>query len=181
MRYLGLIIIGLGACAAAQHARAADTPAIIIPGKAGVPVMIYGGDASYCVVEGDYGLDRPGHVPLTVYACPVIAPPISDARHGYYPAIGRRPGYGRFEIEPPPNRRLPPPAQDYHREWGTQSDTGPAAIYPPANSYLLDDQQIDELAREARDRREDRRDRRSERFRDRPQFEHRRPHQFRRH
>jgi hypothetical protein len=144
--------------------------------------MIYGADASYCVVEGDYGLDRPGHVPLLVYACPIVPPPISGSGRSYYPAAGRQPGYGRFEIEPPPNRRLPPPAQDYRREWGTQSDAGPAVINPPAgNNYILGDEESLQNSEEARERWRERRERRAERLRERRHIDHRRPQPHRRH
>ena len=33
-------------------------PEIVIPGKAGVPVIINGIDASWSVVDGEFGLDR---------------------------------------------------------------------------------------------------------------------------
>jgi len=113
-------------------APAADGPYIVIPGKRGVPVIINGFDASYTVVEGDWGLDRPGHVPPTIIGGPLVLPaPLYYG--GYFPAFGRRPGYGRFEIEPPANRRLPRPAQSYHRSWTSQSDQIPATLDPPVN------------------------------------------------
>ena len=37
-------------------------PVIAIPGRPGVPVIINGVDASYAVVEGDWGLDKGVHV-----------------------------------------------------------------------------------------------------------------------
>jgi hypothetical protein len=120
----------------ALSALAADAPAIVIPGKPGVPVIINGYDASYSVVEGDWGLDRPGHVPPTIIAGPLLAP---ESRYygTYFPAYGRQPGYGRLEIEPPANRRLPPPAQRFHRSWTSQSDPLPADVDPPADSPAL--------------------------------------------
>jgi hypothetical protein len=111
-----------------------DAPAIVIPGKAGVPVILYGIDVSYCVVEGDWGLARPGHVAATIVSCPPVTnTPVDSGRDYYYPAFGRQPGYGRREVIPPRNRRLPPPAPSYYREWGAQSDPLPASIDPPAN------------------------------------------------
>ena len=136
MRTLALVFIGIaGWHAGALPAHAADAPAIVIPGKAGVPVIINGVDASYCVVEGDWGLARPGHVPQTIVACQptATAPGKFDS---YFPVFGRQPGYGRHEIEPPPNRKLPTPAESYHREWRVQSDPPPATIDPPANCDL---------------------------------------------
>ncbi|WP_216074258.1 hypothetical protein, partial [Acinetobacter baumannii] len=40
---------------------------IVIPARPGVPVIINGLDASYTVVEGDWGLLRGTHVQPTVY------------------------------------------------------------------------------------------------------------------
>jgi hypothetical protein len=124
--------VGVG-LSGALSALAADAPAIVIPGKPGVPVIINGYDVSYSVVEGDWGLDRPGQVPLTIIPGPLLAPAPSYYS-GYYPAYGRSPGYGRLEIEPPANRQLPPPAQRFRRTWTTQSDPLPANVDPPADA-----------------------------------------------
>ena len=35
-------------------------PVIVIPGRPDVPIYINGVDASWAVVEGEFGLDRPG-------------------------------------------------------------------------------------------------------------------------
>ena len=94
-------------------------PVIVIPGRAGVPIIINGVDASYAVVEGDWGLDKGQHVQPTVYGGRYIDP---EPRVGhYYPSAGHMPGYGRLEIEPPANRRLPQPAESYHQSWSAQS------------------------------------------------------------
>lgn len=107
-----------GSPALAQRA-----PVLVIPGKPGVPVYINGIDASWAIVEGEFGLDRPGLVTPTVIPNPyVIAMPYYAP--GYYPATGRRPGYGRHEIIPPPNRPLPPQAPTYYRSWSSQSEPG---------------------------------------------------------
>src|SRR5262245_25203777 len=65
------------------------------------------------------GLARPGHGARITVACPPIVNVPEDSGRYYYPFLGQRPGYGRFEVEPPPNRRLPRPAPSYYREWGT--------------------------------------------------------------
>lgn len=39
-------------------------------------------------------------------------------RH-YFPAVNERPVYGRLERIPGPNRKLPPPAEDYFRYWSS--------------------------------------------------------------
>ena len=137
MRALASVFVGLAAClVAAQAAADSDAPAIVIPGKPGVPVIINGVDVSYGVVEGDWGLARPGHVAPTIVTAPLFFP-VQGYSRGYYPTVGRRPGYGRFEIEPPPNRRLPPRAPSYYREWSTRSDPLPATIDPPIDAPPL--------------------------------------------
>jgi hypothetical protein len=116
-------------------AQAGDGPVIVIPGKPGVPVIINGRDASYAVVEGDWGLARPGHGTPKIIDGPFLHPAHFD-RGRYYPRVGQRPGYGRLEIEPPPDRRLPRPAESFHRSWSSQSDPIPASLDPPAPLVL---------------------------------------------
>ncbi|HTC02321.1 MAG TPA: hypothetical protein VK749_02870, partial [Xanthobacteraceae bacterium] len=48
----------------------------------------------------------------------------------YFPKDGKKPGYGRLEINPPPDRPLPPPAPTYYRSWSSQSAPGPVTTYP---------------------------------------------------
>jgi hypothetical protein len=132
MRSMACVMVAVaGSLFGAAPVRSADAPAIVIPGKPGVPVIINGYDASYAVVEGDWGLDRPGHVPPTIVPGPYLFVPVPGYYSGYYPAYGRRPGYGRLEIEPPPNRRLPPLAERYYRSWTSQSDPLPVDLEPP--------------------------------------------------
>jgi hypothetical protein len=104
---------------------------IVIPGRPGVPVIINGIDASYAVVEGDWGLGKGIHVQPTVYGGRYVdfAPNVGH----YYPSAGQMPGYGRLEIEPPANRRLPQPAESWHRSWSAQSAPQQPAVplYPP--------------------------------------------------
>src|SRR3954471_5318547 len=94
-------------------------PVIVIPGRPGVPIIINGVDASYAVVEGDWGLGKGVHVQPTVYGGRYIDP-VPNVGH-YYPSAGHMPGYGRLEIEPPANRRLPKEAESYSRSWSAQS------------------------------------------------------------
>ena len=51
---------------------AQPVPEIVIPGKRGVPVYINGIDASYGIVESDFGLDRPGYMTPTVVYRPLL-------------------------------------------------------------------------------------------------------------
>ncbi|KRR19792.1 hypothetical protein [Bradyrhizobium retamae] len=104
---------------------------IVIPGRPGVPVIINGVDASYAVVEGDWGLGKGTHVEPTVYGGRYVDP-VPRVGH-YYPSAGRMPGYGRLEIEPPANRRLPQPAESYHQSWSAQSAPLPAQSNVPVD------------------------------------------------
>jgi hypothetical protein len=125
---LGSAAVLAGVLSGSAGARASDTGAVIaIPGHQDVPVIIDGRDASYRLVVGDWGLARPGAVPVTVYGPPAYQPP--DGR-GYFPSTGRRPRSGRQEIEPA-TRDLPPPAPSYHRSWSAASRRDQATIDPP--------------------------------------------------
>ena len=115
----------------AWPAAASDTgPTLVIPGHPGVPVFINGREVSYAVVEGDWGLAHHFSVQPTVYGgwTTYEGPQVGH----YYPSAGRMPGYGRYEIEPPPDRPLPQPAPAYHESWTAQS--GPPA--PPQQNYF---------------------------------------------
>jgi hypothetical protein len=106
---------------------------IVIPGRPGVPIIINGVDASYAVVEGDWGLGQGPQMQTTVYGGRYIDP-VPNVGH-YYPSAGHQPGYGRLEVQPPANRKLPQPAESYYQSWSAQS-APPAAqpevpFYPP--------------------------------------------------
>jgi hypothetical protein len=111
----------------------ADSAAIVIPGRPGVPIIINGVDVSYAVVEGDWGLGKGVHVQPTVYGGR-YADPVPNVGH-YYPSAGHQPGYGRLENEPPANRKLPHPAESYSQSWSAQSTPQPGQpevpFYPP--------------------------------------------------
>ena len=104
---------------------------IVIPGRPGVPIIINGVDASYAVVEGEWGLGQGNQVQPTIYGGRYIDP-VPRVGH-YYPSAGRMPGYGRLEVEPPANRRLPQPAESYHQSWSAQSAPLPAQSNVPVN------------------------------------------------
>ena len=113
--------------ASSWTARAEIGAVIVIPGRPGVPIIINGIDASYAVVEGDWGLGKGQRVQPTVYGGrPVeIAPDIGH----YYPGSGRVPGYGRLEIEP---AGKPKPAESYHESVSVQSTPQPMQPVEPA-------------------------------------------------
>ena len=124
------ILIGTSVTALAGGSGGFD---IVIPGRPGVPIIINGIDASYAVVEGQWGLGKREQVQPTIYGGRYIDP-VPNVGH-YYPSAGAMPGYGRLEIEPSPNRRLPKPAESYHRSWSSSSAPLPAdaevPFYPP--------------------------------------------------
>jgi hypothetical protein len=162
MRICAVAIIAAAACLPGSGvARADHAPAIVVPGRADVPVIIDGRDASYAIVEGDWGLFRPGQMAVEIYGN--HAYPMFERPHRYFPATGHRPSYGRREMIPPPNAPLPPPAERYRRFWGAASDSVPASLDPPSG-----------LSSVAGELREDRR------FRHRHRHHHRRPQQGRR-
>jgi len=107
---------------------------IAIPPRAGVPVIVNRIDASYAVIEGTFGLGKGVYMQPTIYGGRPL-PPEPRVGH-YYPTLGYKPGYGRMEIEPPADRKLPKPAESYFRSWSTQPPTEPAEpevpMYPPA-------------------------------------------------
>jgi hypothetical protein len=133
-----LLLVLSGSPALAQR-----VPVIVIPGRPDVPVIMNGVDVSWSVVEGDYGLDRPiGMVPTVIYRPYVVVVPGPGYGPGaprrrqasgpsYYPSTGERPGYGRLEVIPPPDRPLPPPAESFFQSWSSQSAPGPVTQYPP--------------------------------------------------
>jgi hypothetical protein len=104
---------------------------LVVPMRPGVPIIINGVDASYTVVEGTFGLGKGVHMQPTIYGGRYVD---SEPNVGhYYPSLGAQPGYGRMEIEPPANRKLPKPAESYHNSWGAQSMTQPAQPDVPMN------------------------------------------------
>ena len=94
---------------------------IVIPSRPGVPVVINGRDASYAVVEGDWGLARPGIGVTVIGGHPLLPNHVYAPRNSYLPSYGRAPLRGRNEVEPPPDRPLPEPAESFSRSWSTSS------------------------------------------------------------
>jgi hypothetical protein len=131
-RVSGISLGMIAAALAIDLASAGDmSPVIVVPGRPGVPVMMNGRDVSGAVIEGDWGLARPGSVePTVIYPRGPRVIYGSGAGGGYYPATGGAPAYGRREIIPPANRPLPRPAESFYRSWGAESDPVPAS--PPS-------------------------------------------------
>lgn len=121
------IVVSLAVLIASTALACADSGGVIaVPGKRGVPVFINGRNATFAMVEGDWGLARGIHVQPSVYGGwdDYVGPPVGH----YYPSSGRRPGYGRLEIQPSANRQLPQPAQSVNRSWSAES--APPAFHP---------------------------------------------------
>jgi hypothetical protein len=119
-----------------QAALASEGFDLVIPGRPGVPILLYGVDISYAVVEGSFGLGKGVQNQPTVFGGRYVD--IEPNVGHYYPSMGLRPGYGRLEIEPPANRKLPRPAASYHQSWSVQSAPQPpqpaqpeVPLYPP--------------------------------------------------
>jgi len=126
--------LALGAVVASRPAAAENEPVIVVPGRAGVPVMMNGVDISGAVIEGEWGLNRPGVVTPTVimpYRLPYWSPDDDANVVPYFPRTGHKPRYGRHEIIPPPNRRRPRMAEPYFRQWHSESDPSPATLPVP--------------------------------------------------
>src|ERR1700744_6457955 len=94
MRAIATLAVLLGTMGAAWAE--SNRPVIAIPGRPGVPVIINGVDASYAVVEGDWGLDKGVHVQPTVYGGRPIEP-MPPVGH-YYPSSGHFPGDWRVAV-----------------------------------------------------------------------------------
>ena len=131
MRFHGIIFALAAGILCATAARADHMPVVAVPGNPTTPAIIDGYDASGAVVEGDWGLYRPGQVAPTVFY--PYAPGVDPwSPHGYYPRTGKRPRSGRLEVIPPTNRRLPPQAESYHRYWSNDGPPVPAQTEYPA-------------------------------------------------
>ncbi|MGH6715811.1 MAG: hypothetical protein ACREDC_06435 [Bradyrhizobium sp.] len=133
MRLFVLAVISIGIAPAAF---ASDGFNIVVPGRPGEHVIINGVDATYAVVEGEFGLGKGVNNQPTIYGGH-YADATPHVGH-YYPTLGLKPGYGRLEIEPPANRKLPPRAASYHQSWSAQSAALPPTaqqpgvpLYPP--------------------------------------------------
>jgi hypothetical protein len=113
---------------------------IVIPGRPGVPIIINGIDASYAVIEGEWGLGRGEQVQPTIYGGRYVdfGPRVGH----YYPSAGRVPGSysgcdfgcGGWAYE-----RLPDPVHQYYyvNQGPTYSGPGNFAPYPTYQESAL--------------------------------------------
>ena len=71
-------------------------PQIVIPGRADVPVIINGINASWGVVVGEVGLDRPGEMaPVVIYQPLLLSTPYCVP--GYFPGTARSRAMGALK------------------------------------------------------------------------------------
>jgi hypothetical protein len=126
---IAAVVASVGGVLSSSGAAADGASVLVVPGRRDVPVMYFGRDISWAIVEGERGLDRPGNEVTIVPARPSGG--WEPARSGYFPSSGQVPRAGRLEIEPPADRTLPPPAESYHREWGVESAHTPVTIPAP--------------------------------------------------
>ena len=137
VRHFASVVLGLAVVVAAAESRADSAPALVIPGKRGVAVIINNYNATWAAVEGDWGLYRPGHMAPTVIGGHFIGGAREPLRRNrYYPSSGQTPAQGRLEIEPPADRPLPPPAESFSRFWSSSAEPVPAAELPNSNSGM---------------------------------------------
>lgn len=109
-------------------------PVIAVPGRPGVPVIINGRDASYAVVEGDWGLAKGVHVQPTIFGAWERSYRKNVGR--YFPGSSTLPGYGRLEQEPPDDRPQPPEPQTFYRSWSAES-AGPMEQQIPQQPPII--------------------------------------------
>jgi hypothetical protein len=130
-RYLKLAFfagLAVASAAAPRPAAADNEPVIVVPGRPGVPVIMNGVDVSGAVIEGEWGLNRPGVVAPTVIM-PYWPPDYDGTAAPYFPRTGHKPPYGRLEIVPP--HRRPSVAQPFFRAWHSESEPSPATSPAP--------------------------------------------------
>lgn len=134
----GLVGLALSTAVVATPAVAQDNgPVIVIPGRRDVPVFVNGREASYAVVEGDWGLYRAGWIGPTVIQPLCCSPGPYVGRHKpYYPSSGELPRLGRLEYDPDKGKP-PKPAQEFHQGWSAKSEDNPVTIMPPDYSYNM--------------------------------------------
>lgn len=131
MRFATALAILIGSASATSASEGFD---LVIPMRPGVPIIVNGVDISYAVVEGNFGLGKGARNQPVVFGGRYVE---GEPNVGhYFPSLGVKPGYGRVEIEPPANRKLPQPAESYHESWEVRSQMQPpqpeVPMVPPA-------------------------------------------------
>ena len=134
---------GVSALAGTAPSFAQTGPVIAVPTRPGVPIVIHGRDASYAIVEGDWGLARPSIGITVIGSMPIRPNPVYEPRRHYHPRYGRVPERGRYEIEPSPDRPLPEPAESFSRSWSSSSESRSGGAYGVARPRMQQSDPVD--------------------------------------
>jgi hypothetical protein len=140
MRTLAIVAVGVATavCGVGEAVAQNSGPVIVIPTRRDVPVVLYGRDVSYVVVESDWGLSRPGHLaPAIVGYAPPVGDRASPVRGVNFPRYGRAPARGRNEADPA-DRPVAEPAEPFSRSWGASSADVPRPTRMPINQRPID-------------------------------------------
>ncbi|HWP27203.1 MAG TPA: hypothetical protein VNL39_12755 [Xanthobacteraceae bacterium] len=114
---------------AGPEVRAECATVYVIPSRPDVPTVVNYFDARWAVVEGECGLDRPGHMTPVVIGGRFVGPVRGAGRRaGYFPTTGQKPARGRVEVDTPPSSAM---AEDYSRSWSVVPARVPPADLPP--------------------------------------------------
>ena len=128
------LIVAAGVLAGGVACASETGPVFVIPGRAGVPVVLNGVDISYAVVEGDWGLNRPSQTnPRVIYRYFPPPVPYTGPRVHYFPGGGPPPQVGRREVNdarPTPST----PAPTTYENWNARSDPTPATSPTPLDT-----------------------------------------------
>jgi hypothetical protein len=129
-RVCAVVCCGWMLCVAPALADSDSGTVVAIPGRPDVPVILnpYGFDASYAIIEGDFGLNKPSQNNTQIIVGSPLSP-LVPARRFYFPHADHAPGYGRYEA-PPSGGRVTQTPQSYSRSWGAASDPLPASTDP---------------------------------------------------
>jgi hypothetical protein len=157
---MGLFRFGLAfgvavTCLASSLARADHQPALALDNGRGGPAIVDGYDVNGAVIEGDWGLYRPGAGAVVIYSAPELLAP-TPAPDGYFPYTGRRPHYGRHEVGQPTTWQPPRPAPSYHRSWSAESPESVVTTYPPGEPPAVIEATPDRKRKHRHPRRSDR-------------------------
>lgn len=99
---IAVTLFGVGLAWSSGTARAdEEEPVIAIPTLPGVPVVIHGCDASYTVVEGDWGPGASGPWRGHRVGCaPLLPNAVYSERNSYHPRYGETDGAPAYVLAP---------------------------------------------------------------------------------
>lgn len=122
------VLLAVAVMAGAEPARAECAPVLVVPSRPDIPAVVNYFDARWSVVEGECGLNRPGHMAPVVIGGRFVGPMRGVRRAGYFPTTGQEPARGRVEVDTPPSSAK---AENYSRSWSAGPAWVPPADLPP--------------------------------------------------